>query len=103
MRGYVATQSQLIQDYRVAGEVVDKLGWANNPAVIAQYQADADGSVDLRRWAAQRIIDQTSVSLVEGSNILEINYQGPTPEAAKAIANAVARIVHRFEPEAEDR
>ncbi len=89
MRGYVATQSQLIQDYRVAGEVVDKLGWANNPAVVAQYQADSDGSVDLRRWAAQRIIDQTSVSLVEGSNILEINYQGPTPEAAKAIVNAL--------------
>ncbi len=86
-RSYTKTQMELIQDYRVAGEVVDKLGWAQNPAVIAAWQADTGGVGDIRRWGAQRIIDSTSVDVVEGSNILEITYQAPNPETAKTIAN----------------
>ena len=89
MRGYTRTQMELIQDYRVAGEVVDKLGWAGNPNIIAEYQATSDGSTDVRRWAAQRIIDNTGVDLVENSNIMEITYQGQSPEIAKAIAGAL--------------
>jgi uncharacterized protein involved in exopolysaccharide biosynthesis len=34
---YVATQVELIKDYRVAGQVVDELGWQSDPALIAQY------------------------------------------------------------------
>ena len=82
-RGYVKTQIELIQDYRVAGDVVDKLGWPQNPAVIASWQASTGGVGDLRRWAAQRIIDNTKADLVEGSNILEITYEAPDPVVAK--------------------
>ena len=89
MRGYTRTQMELIQDYRVAGEVVDKIGWTSNPAIQAEYEASSDGSVDLRRWAAQRIIDGTGVDLVENSNIMEIAFQGQSPQIAKAIANAL--------------
>ncbi|MFZ4688114.1 MAG: Wzz/FepE/Etk N-terminal domain-containing protein [Polymorphobacter sp.] len=84
-RGYVKTQIELIQDYRVAGEVVDKLGWTQNPAVIAAWQADTGGVGDLRRWGAQRIIAVTSASVVEGSNILEITYESPNPDDAKQV------------------
>ncbi len=84
-RGYVRTQIELIQDYRIAGDVVDKLGWAQNPSVQSAWQAETGGNGDFRRWAAQRIINGTDVGLVEGSNILEITYQSPDPDLSKQI------------------
>lgn len=86
-RGYVKTQMELIQDYRVAGDVVDRLGWERNPAVVAVWQEETGGAGDFRRWGAQRIIENTSVDIVEGSNILEITYEAPNPETAKQIVN----------------
>ena len=86
-RSYIATQTKLIQDYRIAGDVVDRLGWLQNPAVIANWQAETGGAGDMRRWAAQRIIAGVSANMVEGSNILEIRYSGPNPETAKQIVN----------------
>ena len=86
-RSYIKTQIELIQDYRVAGDVVDKLGWAQNPAVIAAWQADTGGAGDLRRWGAQRLISNTSANVVEGSNILEISYESPNADDAKQIVS----------------
>ena len=86
-RGYFKTQMELIQDYRVAGDVVDKLGWEKNPQVVAIWQKETGGNSDFRRWGAQRIIDGTEVRIVEGSNILEIKYEAPNPETAKTIVN----------------
>ena len=87
---YTKTQLELIQDYRVAGRVVDNLGWANDLNMIAQYQARPAGDGrDLRRWLAQRIIDGTSASLISGSNILEISYTANAPETARVIADAL--------------
>ena len=86
-RGYVRTQIELIKDYRIAGDVVDKLGWAQNPSVIAAWQSETGGVGDFRRRGAQRIIQATDVGLVEGSNILEITYEAPDPEVAKQVAN----------------
>ncbi|GGE03562.1 hypothetical protein GCM10011529_07560 [Polymorphobacter glacialis] len=84
-RGYIKTQMELIQDYRVAGEVVDKLGWAENPAIVAAWQAETGGAGDLRRWGAQRIINSTEVSIIDGSNIMEIKFEAPNPDTAKAV------------------
>lgn len=86
-RSYVKTQLELIQDYRIAGDVVDRLGWAQNPGVIAAWQADSGGVGDLRRWASQRIIDSTRAEMVETSNILEITYEGVNPAVARSIVN----------------
>ncbi|QMW22063.1 GNVR domain-containing protein [Sandaracinobacteroides saxicola] len=91
MRGYTRTQIELITDMRVAGAVVDRLGLANDPGTIAAFQssgaAEADGGV--RRWIAQRIIDNTSANLIEASNILEIRYEGQNPELAKRIVDVI--------------
>lgn len=84
-RGYIKTQMELIQDYRVAGDVVDQLGWTQNPTVVAAWQAETGGVGDLRRWGAQRIIDSTTVNIIEGSNILEISYEAPNPDNAKTV------------------
>ncbi len=88
-RTYIRTQLELIQDYRIAGDVAEKLGWLENPDVIASWQSETGGAGEMRRWAAQRIINGTSANMIEGSNILEIVYQGPNPGVAKAL---VAKI-----------
>ena len=89
---YVATQTELIRDYRVAGQVVDELGWQSDPALIAQYRSrPATDDRDFRRWLAQRIIDGTKAGLVSGSNILEITFTSNSPTAAKVIADAIRK------------
>ncbi len=88
-RAYISTQMELIQDYRIAGDTVDRLGWQNNPGVVAAWQAETGGQSDFRRWGAQRIINSTNVALVQGSNILEIVYESPDPEVAKQVVSAL--------------
>ncbi len=88
-RGYTKTQTELITDYRVAGDVVDRLGWARNPVLVADYEKNSDGTSDFRRFMAQRIIDNTDAQLVEGSNILEIIYKGGNPILAKNVVTAL--------------
>jgi len=91
VRGYVNTQVQLIQDMRVAGAVVDKLGWANDPRSIAAYEAsgrtEADGGI--RAWLGQQIINNTSAGLVAGSTILEIQYHASDPEQGKQVVGVI--------------
>lgn len=89
VRGYTKTQIELIQDYRVAGDVVDRRGTAKMPNVIALWQKETGGSPDIRRWLAQRIIDGTDANLVEGSNILEITYEAANPELARSTVGMI--------------
>jgi succinoglycan biosynthesis transport protein ExoP len=89
-KAYTRTQVELIKDYRVAGKVVEDLGWLNDPNLITQYQSRPAGDDrDLKRWAAQRIIDGTNVNLIEGSNIMELTYTANSPEVARSIADAL--------------
>lgn len=87
-RTYIATQAELIKDYRTAGRVVDKLGWANAPQLAEAYR-NSGSEADFRRWLAQRVIDGTTVDLAEGSNIMEIKYAGPEREAAAKVADTI--------------
>ena len=107
VRGYTKTQIELIQDYRVAGEVVDRRGTAKTPAVIEAWQAETGGSPDIRRWLAQRIIENTDAGIVEGSNILEITYEAANPELARttvgAIRDAYMEASLRFRTDAAGR
>lgn len=86
MGGYTRTQLELVTDYRVAGEVVDKLGMTSNPAVIARWQEDTGGTGDMRRWAAQQIIDNTAAGMVDFSNIMEIQFTSNDPAYARSVA-----------------
>jgi uncharacterized protein involved in exopolysaccharide biosynthesis len=92
LRAYTKTQIQLLQDYRVAGAVVDYLKWASDPRMIKEYAArNAGDDRDFKRWAAQIIIDSTDAKVIEGSNILEINYASPYPERAKLVADGLTK------------
>lgn len=91
-RAYVRTQTELIRDYRIAGKVVDMLGWASSPELAEQYaNRRSDDVRDFRRWLAQRVIDNTNAELIEGSNILDISYNAPSPQGASTVAEAVRR------------
>jgi uncharacterized protein involved in exopolysaccharide biosynthesis len=91
-RSYVETQVALIKDYRVTGLVVDELGWANNPELIATYNSEARGAGnDIRRWLAQQIIEGTDVKLADSSNILDISYTGNSPDSARVVADMIRK------------
>lgn len=89
VRGYTKTQIELITDYRVAGEVVDRLGWDKNPVLVADFEKHNDGTSDFKRYEAKNIIDATDAQMVEGSNILEISYKGGNPILAKNVVTAL--------------
>lgn len=89
VRGYTKTQMELITDYRVAGDVVDKLKWAENPALVEEFKKNSDGTEDFRRHRARQIIEHTDASLLAGSNILEISYWSANPLLAKAVVTAL--------------
>lgn len=91
-RAYVKTQTELIRDYRIAGRVVDILGWASSPELANQYaNRRSDDLRDFRRWMAQIVINNTNAKLIEGSNILDISYTAPTPQGAAVVAEAIRR------------
>ncbi len=89
LRTFTRTQLELIKDYRIAGEAVDRLGMANNPQLQAAWQAETGGFGDFRRWLSDRIVASVQVTLVEGSNILAISYEAPNPEIARRTVNAL--------------
>ncbi len=91
-RAYIRTQTELIRDYRIAGNVVDMLQWASSPDLAEQYaNRRSDDVRDFRRWMAQIVIDNTEAELIEGSNILDISYTAPSPQGAAAVAEALRR------------
>jgi len=91
-RAYVKTQTELIRDYRIAGRVVDILGWAGSPELAERYaNRRSDDLRDFRRWMAQIVIDSTNAKLIDGSNILDISYTAPSPQVAAAVAEAIRR------------
>jgi succinoglycan biosynthesis transport protein ExoP len=90
LSGFAQTQIEIIRDYRTAGRVVDALGWARDPAVIASYNDSVDPSqIDIRRWLAQNIIDNTEADLVMGTAIMEISYSASTPQEAAQTADLI--------------
>jgi uncharacterized protein involved in exopolysaccharide biosynthesis len=89
-RTYVNSQAELITDYGVASRVVESLGWVTDPNLIAAYdKRSAADTRDFRHWLAQMIIDRTKVDLVDGSNILEISYTGPSADNSRTVAEAI--------------
>ncbi|MBK5265346.1 MAG: hypothetical protein JJE34_08975 [Alphaproteobacteria bacterium] len=89
-RTYTKTQSELIRDYRVAGQVVDRLGMGGDPVLQAQFaRLPPEQRTDFRRWLADSIIARTNADLVLGTNILEISYRSTNAEISRIVADAL--------------
>lgn len=90
LRAYTRTQIELIKDYQVAEPVVDRLGWASNPAIIQSYQNSVESQdEDIRHWLAREIIRNTDAGLIEASNIMEITFRSSNPDTARRIASVL--------------
>ncbi len=99
-RAYVNTQIQLVNDERVADRVVQQLGWMDSPILQKEYQESGQaGTMDYRRWLAQRIVSHTTAEMAPGSNILEITFDSTSPEPAAKLADLVrdAYVDHTLE------
>jgi len=90
LSAYVNTQLRIIGDYRVTGAVVDALGWTSAPSLIDRYNRRPAGDTrDFRRYLADLIAPGISARLLADSNIIEISYTAASPDAARAIADAL--------------
>ncbi|MDG6079109.1 chain length determinant protein [Erythrobacter litoralis] len=89
-RAYVGTQLQLVTDPRVASRVAERAGWTDSAEFAQEYRdSGAAERMDFQRWLAERVIENTTASMVPGSNILEITYASTTPEPAAELADLV--------------
>ena len=92
-RAFVTTQTELIEDEQTAARVVDKLGWASQPDLIAAYANVSGGKgTEIRHWLALQLLEATKAQIIEPSNIIQIKYSSPNPEAAKQIAGTIRQV-----------
>lgn len=92
LKAYTKTQVELVKDNQIAARVVNDLGWANNPAIQQWYRSQKESSkLDFSHWAAQQVVDGTDAQLIEGSNILEIQYKSSSPFRAREVAEALRK------------
>lgn len=90
MRAYTITQIELIKGTAVAGRVVDQLGWASDPAMLVRYETEnTDPGADARIWLARQVSDNIKADVMDGSNILQITYDGPSAESAKQMTDLI--------------
>jgi polysaccharide biosynthesis transport protein len=80
---YLDEPRELIGDYKITGRVVDRLNWLSDPGLIRAYERrpPSDGR-DFRRWLAQRVADNTEIS-VDGASIVVIKFRAGSPEEAR--------------------
>ena len=92
-RAFVTTQTELIEDEQTAGRVVDQLGWTNQPEIVAAYAKVSKGKGgEIRHWLALQLLEATKAQIIEPSNIIEIKYSSPSPEAAKQVASTIREV-----------
>jgi uncharacterized protein involved in exopolysaccharide biosynthesis len=90
MRAYTVTQIETLKGTGVAGRVVDQLGWANDANMLSRYEKEnTDPGADARLWLARQVSENIQANVLEGSNILEIVYNGPSAESAKQMADLI--------------
>lgn len=88
---YLATQIDIIKSPAVSRRVVRTLKLTDNPVMMERWQKETKGMGDATAWAAQLIDKGLTVKPSRESNVIEIQYEGNSPEFASTLANAYAR------------
>ena len=89
---YISTQMSLITDPQVLGKVADALGWTSDPNLMQSYQARSHNDKrDFRSYLADTLAQNTQVKPIRDSNILEVTYNGSTPEGARSVVENVLK------------
>jgi len=88
---YIATQIAILQSERVAIGVVKRLGIADNPALVAQWQAATQGKVPLENFYANFLRRGLLADPLRGSNVIRLTFEGADPKFATAVVNTYAQ------------
>lgn len=93
LRAYIQTQTELIKDDEMAARVIETLGLANDPELQREYseRKPAD-DVPFIEWASRKVAENVDAGLIEGSNIIQIGYKAKSPEQARDVADALAKV-----------
>lgn len=88
---HMATQTEIIQSDRVAGQVVKMLGLANNAKAVEQWREETEGRIPLETYFGSLLQRGLKVEPGRGSSLLTISFTGSDPKFAAAGANTFAR------------
>lgn len=88
---YMATQIDIINTDRTAKAVIKQTGMDRSPTMKEAWQDATDGNGQLIDWLSGILQKNLDVKPSRESNVININYTGPDPDFAAAIANAFAQ------------
>lgn len=88
--GFMATQVDIIKSENVALRVVDALRLSEDEVIIEDYRSDTGGKGDIRNWLANILTKYLYVKPSRESSVLDITFQGTSPQFAAEVANAFA-------------
>lgn len=93
LRAYIQTQTELIKDDEMAVHVIESLNMTNDPELQREYRERKSGDeVPFIDWASRKVADNVEAGLIEGSNIIQIGYKASSPEQARDVADALAKV-----------
>lgn len=88
---YLATQLDLLRGRPLLLEIVDRLGWVDDPARTEGYTG-AEGQGELREFLAQQLAQRLDIESHADSRLVTITVTDGDPRAAAEVANLLARI-----------
>lgn len=86
---HLSTQTEIIRSRNVATKVIERMGLANDAAVLEAYR-DSDAETDLNAWLVENVLRSVDAKTTRSSNIIRISYTSTDPNTAATMANAFA-------------
>lgn len=86
---HLATQTEIIKSRNVAHKVIEKMGLATNPEVVASFR-ESGSTTDLNSWLVDSLLRNVDAKTARSSNIIRISYSSPDPVQSAAMTNAFA-------------
>ncbi|WP_428312161.1 chain length determinant protein EpsF [Hydrocarboniphaga sp.] len=90
MTSFMGTQIDLVKSRKVADKVIDKLKLDQNPQMVDAWRNATDGAGDIRVWLFNTLSLSLTVTPSRDSNLFEISFTGPDPQAVSDIVNTYA-------------
>lgn len=88
---YIATQTEILQNERVATRVVKMLGLAQNAKAVEQWREETEGRIPLDTYFGSLLQKGLKIEPGRGSSLLTLSFTGTDAKFAAAGANAFAR------------
>lgn len=86
---HLATQTEIIHSRNVALKVIEKMGLATDPEIVAAFR-DSGAETDLTSWLVDGLLRNVDAKTARSSNIIRIAYSSSDPVRSADMANAFA-------------